>query len=482
MGTSYIQDSIHGQIYLTPLEFKVIDSLEFQRLRFIRQNSLLHYVFPGAFHTRFSHSLGTCHLSSKVFAHLFKEVKEQKSNYIAQVFRLAALMHDVGHGAFSHLLTHITINGNNFLPPLKELFSNPEDWEVNSEFLTSFFKTQNPEKTIEHEHLSLILINKIITEASSTVEDSFGDIDAKTLAQDICALLTHEIPTTEYFKLQSQQLLNVHSDDIIKIDKGFDPNTASSNISQILSQLVSGTLDVDRMDYLIRDSKNCGINYGLYDQEGLISAINLSWVNQELHLSLSYKRANTLDDFLWSRYQMFKQIYCHKTHEAFNILLNLAMNDLANRDLLTSPRSLKDYLRLTDDFIMSKVFEEVQNKPEETSWMRALAKRDLPKLIGTVESSTNDKVWELSAKEIFKKKFNQSEENLYWAYQKAEVLRDSLKSPLPKLYKKDKFTGEYSEENYLDNSVFFNTNLKSEYRLEELTNRLNKKILYFYRM
>lgn len=103
------QDPIHGTIELSDLETTVVNSLEFQRLRFIRQLSLLHYVYPGAFHTRFAHSIGVCGVSWKVSKNLFP--RSDKNNYILSVYRLAALLHDVGHGAFSHSLSYLKIKG-----------------------------------------------------------------------------------------------------------------------------------------------------------------------------------------------------------------------------------------------------------------------------------------------------------------------------------------------------------------------------------
>ncbi|MFH1257462.1 MAG: HD domain-containing protein, partial [Candidatus Micrarchaeota archaeon] len=92
-----IRDSIHGNIELTPLEIAIIDTPELQRLRYVRQLSLAYLVYPSALHTRFEHSLGTMHLTKLLSERLFRD-KEEK-----QLLRLAALLHDVGHSAFSHL-------------------------------------------------------------------------------------------------------------------------------------------------------------------------------------------------------------------------------------------------------------------------------------------------------------------------------------------------------------------------------------------
>jgi HD superfamily phosphohydrolase len=100
-----IKDPVHGYIKLTELEQKLIDTPEFQRLRRIKQLSGAHYAYPGATHTRFSHSLGTLYLAGYIGDILF--TKNFLSKDDLQKLRVAALLHDIGHGPFSHLFEEV---------------------------------------------------------------------------------------------------------------------------------------------------------------------------------------------------------------------------------------------------------------------------------------------------------------------------------------------------------------------------------------
>ncbi|MCE5252156.1 HD domain-containing protein, partial [bacterium] len=96
-----IRDPIHGFIGISELERKIIDTEIFQRLRRIKQLALAYLVYPGALHTRFEHSLGVLNIAGKIAEKLFNEgvIKNQDN---VQIIRLAALLHDLGHGPFSH--------------------------------------------------------------------------------------------------------------------------------------------------------------------------------------------------------------------------------------------------------------------------------------------------------------------------------------------------------------------------------------------
>lgn len=129
------RDPIHGDVRLGPIQSEIVDTTPFQRLRFIRQNGLLHLVFPGAVHTRFAHSIGTAHVAQRVFASLFPEYspaqaylpKQRDSHltYVGSVFVTAALLHDIGHCAFSHSIERVnTSAGSPFLPDLDTLANN----------------------------------------------------------------------------------------------------------------------------------------------------------------------------------------------------------------------------------------------------------------------------------------------------------------------------------------------------------------------
>ena len=106
-----IKDPVHGYIYITNVEQGIIDTFPFQRLRRIRQLAGAEYVYPGANHTRFEHSLGVMYLAGQLCDN--PHVTEILSDDESQMIRIAALLHDVGHGSFSHIFV-LTVNDSIF--------------------------------------------------------------------------------------------------------------------------------------------------------------------------------------------------------------------------------------------------------------------------------------------------------------------------------------------------------------------------------
>ena len=104
-GITQIRDPVHGYIYVNELECKIIDSPVFQRLRKIRQLASAHLTYPGALHTRFEHCIGSMHLAKRAANHLKSQeiINKDLSNELS----IAALLHDIGHGPFSHLFEEV---------------------------------------------------------------------------------------------------------------------------------------------------------------------------------------------------------------------------------------------------------------------------------------------------------------------------------------------------------------------------------------
>ena len=100
-----IRDPVHGLIRLSDQEIRIIDSPTFQRLRRIKQLALAQLVYPGALHTRFEHSLGTLHVASQIMGAIAR--KERLCDTDVEIVRLASLLHDVGHGPFSHVSEYL---------------------------------------------------------------------------------------------------------------------------------------------------------------------------------------------------------------------------------------------------------------------------------------------------------------------------------------------------------------------------------------
>ncbi len=219
-----INDPVYGFITLPfELVYDIIEHSYFQRLRRIKQLGLTNLVYPGANHTRFSHALGAVHLISKAI-NVLRSKGQNISEAEAEAVTIAVLLHDIGHGPFSHALENTIISN------------------------------------IDHEQLSIMFMEKLN-------EDFGGRLR-----------LAIEIFTGSYHK-------------------------------NFLHQLISGQLDVDRMDYLIRDSYFTGVHEGVIGYDRLIEMMDV--VNDEL--IIEHKGIYSVEKFLVARRVMYWQVYLHKT-------------------------------------------------------------------------------------------------------------------------------------------------------------------------
>lgn len=249
------RDPIHGNISVTdPTVFALIQSPEFQRLRRIRQLGTSFISYPGAEHTRFAHSLGVYHLMNRVLKHL-RERGVPISDEEHAMTCSAALLHDIGHGPFSHLFEKLT--------------------------------------RIHHERW----VEQIITSPESSI-------------YQILASRNPEWPS----RIAS-----------------FISGTWEGK--PFLKELISSQLDVDRMDYLLRDSRMCGVTYGQFDLERLIQTITV--VGD--HIALTDKGIHSADEFLLARYFMYWNVYFHKATRSIEVVLEMMLRRAV--DLVRSGRS-----------------------------------------------------------------------------------------------------------------------------------------------
>ena len=244
-STKFIRDSIHGNLPLDPFEIEVLDYPQLQRLRRVKQLGFISLIYPGANHSRFEHSIGTMHLASKL-ADQLELSKEDKD-----LVRIAGLLHDAGHGPFSHVSEAVL--------------------GVNHEEITAFVI----EKTSIHDKLS------------------------------------EKFDTNE----------------IIGIINGEGK----------LGPIISGDLDMDRMDYLIRDSHYTGVAYGVIDTERIISNLKL-----ERELILDIKGVQAAESALTARYLMYPSVYQHHTTRIINAMFRRCLRDLINQDNL-DPKDMYKY-------------------------------------------------------------------------------------------------------------------------------------------
>lgn len=251
-------DPVYGFISIPyGILFDLVEHPYFQRLRNIKQVSLTHYVYPGALHTRFHHALGASHLmQSAVVSLKRKGVAITKQE--AEAVMIAILLHDIGHGPFSHTLENTLIQAH-------------------------------------HEELSLLFMERL--------NDEFrGKLD-----------LAIEIFTGRYHK-------------------------------HFLHQLVSGQLDMDRMDYLNRDSYFTGVAEGVIGYDRIIKMLNVV----EDRLVVEQKGVYSVERFLTSRRIMYWQVYLHKTVLSAEQMLLLALRRarhlVGQGEVLWAPSALEYFL------------------------------------------------------------------------------------------------------------------------------------------
>ncbi len=264
----------------------LIDTREFQRLRRIRQLGLAYFAYQGAEHSRFTHSLGALHLATRMLERL--RTKYEVSDEDNTAVRAAALLHDVGHGPFSHVIESIL--------------------------------------GFHHEQFSIDAITSSDTEIGQVLNSYSASI-----AVDVAAIIRGD------FRRRA------------------------------LAQLVSSQLDVDRMDYLLRDSLLTGAKYGIYDLEWIIRSVEIN--EKDDHLYVSAPGIYAVEDYLQARYYMFRQVYFHRTLRSAEavlksllrraILLNASGGDVWHRAdspfakvLRNESLSLSEHLSLDDsDFV-----------------------------------------------------------------------------------------------------------------------------------
>ncbi len=219
-----LNDPIYGFTNIpSELFFDIIEHPYFQRLRRITQLGLTYLVYPGAYHTRFHHALGAMHLMQNAVKTL-REKGHEITETEEEAVLIGILLHDIGHGPFSHALEHSIVHG------------------------------------INHEHISVMIMNKL--------NDEF---DGKLS-------LAIQIFQNQYSK-------------------------------PFLHQLISSQLDVDRLDYLKRDSFYSGVSEGIINSDRIISMLNVS----DGELVVDAKAIYSIEKFIIARRLMYWQVYLHKT-------------------------------------------------------------------------------------------------------------------------------------------------------------------------
>ena len=273
-----INDPIYGFITIpSSIIFELIEHRYFQRLRRISQMGMSYLVYPGAHHTRFQHAIGAMHLMQKAVQTLiFKGVKISTEE--SEALYIAILLHDIGHGPFSHAMEHSIVEG------------------------------------IDHESISLLFMSELNKEFNNRL----------TLA------------------------IQIFSDNYHR---------------NFFYQLISGQLDMDRLDYLKRDSFYTGVSEGSINSERLISMLNV--VADKL--VVEEKGIYSVEKFIIARRLMYWQVYLHKTslvaEQLLTRLLKRAKYLVINGVDINASKHLSFFLNcsITKKSINSEILDEFAN-------------------------------------------------------------------------------------------------------------------------
>lgn len=331
-----IFDNIHGYITLNRVENRILETLYYQRLRWIRQLGFSFYIFPGATHTRHAHALGVSHIMDRVLRgiglatteeRLFNPKAQDETTRFHRTMRLAAMLHDIGTFPFSHSVEMGYIN-----------------------HCKKQARVKKPKYKANHETLGRHLIQNTDFEGGITK--------------------------------------------ILK-EEGIDPVQLSDIISgesknTLANQLMHADVDADRMDYLIRDAKHTGVNIGLFDLDFLIRNLRMFTDGDGKQLLCIHEDGlNVVDSFLVSRYFWYSQIIHEGTGYKFDLLAAKICEYFLENGLIYSFDELMDnlapdpykYFTFDDAYFVGKLHEYLDGKsahPMIKELTEMLARRQPP--------------------------------------------------------------------------------------------------------
>jgi len=339
-----LRDPVHGLVAFEGRASVVVERLlrtrELQRLRNVRQLGLTSLVFPGAEHSRFAHSLGAAHVMGRLLARM-RSVQEalpaeQRLDDEAEDDALAAaLLHDLGHGPFSHLFEEVVPHARRH-----------EAWTLD-----------------------------IVLDPGTDVHVALRELSSG-MPERVAALM------------------------------------AGRHRLAYLARCISGTLDADRSDYLLRDSHMTGVGYGVYDLDWLLRALSFGQLpNGEWVLAIEGRKGlPPIEGFFLARQFMYQQVYHHKATRAAESLISavftrvaelvqegdgsLVMPAALRNAAIAQPVALGEYLALDDVQLLTcfRAWEQSAD-PVLSDLTSSLARRDLPKTI-PLPSSNADGRWQ----------------------------------------------------------------------------------------
>lgn len=327
-----ISDPVYGTVGLSELEIKVINTRAFLRLRNVKQLGLAYYVFPGLDYSRFAHSIGCCHIVGRILESVRRTGSHLPiSDDDIQLYRLAGLLHDIGHYPFSH---------------------------ATEEALKNYYR---------------------------------GDIvqwtDRETEPPKKSGFFEHERAGREVLD-QDRELKDVLKNNIRK----YDPEEIWSvfmriNPMQPFANLVSSDLDADRIDYLLRTAHHSGLPYGTVDLDYIISQMRL---DGDSKICITQKALRAADHMLLCRYFDYLQVSFHKTVAALELVLKDVISALLRDNFLNCAKEdvttmIRDEIwhQFDDVSLLERIRRYSRNSVQEVDRLKAesILNRNPPRMV-----------------------------------------------------------------------------------------------------
>lgn len=363
-----VRDEIHGDISFEGLSRHVIDHPDFQRLRSIKQLGLAEFVFPCATHTRFQHSLGAGYLAGQYFQTMLKawlesplendekfettELHVQRTKkcfstvashgasiqFWTDVSILSGLLHDIGHGPWSHTFEYLDLE-QDFTDVISAMSGSMRG------YFDGLLKEKMP---LMHEDISVVYIFQILKD----MEEAGYLKNFQPYFLAVASLVNKKVVTTTFRKELEEELKSE------KIVGGLD-------VHRMIGPLISGPFDVDRIDYIQRDGRNSGVQIGGIEWRRIVTKVipclatnpNKFDEPEDVVLISNIKNQHVIDDFIFSLFQMYAQIYMHPKI--------VGIEEIAKRELEGRVHSKKNpkitfdlHRRLTDEKFRQMLNEE----------------------------------------------------------------------------------------------------------------------------
>ncbi|MBY0517901.1 MAG: HD domain-containing protein [Bacteriovoracaceae bacterium] len=322
-----VRDPVHGSIAIYDREIPILEHAFFQRLRNIKQLGFSEFVFPGATHTRYLHSIGVMNVGTMVFNSLFKDhLYDKEVQRLRQTLRLGCLLHDIGHAPLSHATESVM--------PLVSALKLPSRF------------SPSKDRQASHEDYTL----KSIVDSSFTTSFQSVRSDLGVTPEAVAELVLGKTNDEAYFTFQGK------------------------NWFPIMHQLVSSEMDCDRMDYLLRDSYFCGVSYGKFDLDWIVDNLKACEDEGKIYLGISERAVSTFDDFLLSRFHMFMMVYFHYRAVCLEQMLMRYFKATGTSEYAI-PADIEAYLE-HDDPHLWKILRHSQDP-----WAKRVVRNDIPRKV-----------------------------------------------------------------------------------------------------